>query len=228
MSIIFLREIDGLKSLVEEMCTLVTENFDNTVRAINTLDVALAHSVMLRDEEIDRLEVRITEECFKVIALHQPVATDLRFIIALIQFNTYLENIGDLSEDLASMVISLSKHLRVTSPFDIDEMSAKVKKVLDACVDCLIHLDGKRAKEAIALDDEVDVMHKNNYRMVKDQIILNPDHIEQNMYYLSASRYLERVADYATNIAEEVVYIVQGDIIRHAKLYKKQDGKGTF
>ncbi len=211
------RERENLKRRLLTLSADVEETFMMAVRALETMDEKLALQVATSDDRIDRQEVDLEEECLKVLALHQPVANDLRFIVSVLKINNDLERIADLAANIAERVLDLKKYQPIAIPFDFPTMSQKVYSMVKKSLDSLVNLDLMLAQEVITLDDEVDEMHHRSYGLVIEQIRQNPDNIESLITYLVISRYLERIADQATNIAEDVHYLIEGDIVRHMK-----------
>ncbi len=210
---LFVREIEKLKAQLVLMFQMVEQSFTLACKALSKGDLDAAAEVVRKEPEIDEKRVDIQEECFKIIALHQPVASDLRFIIAALKFNNDLERIADLAESLAERARVLADRTAHAPPFDADAMAGHVHSMLSRSLDALIKLDQDLAMAVLEDEDEVDAMHRRNYDIIKAQIKKRPDDIDMLISYLSISRYLERVADYSTNLAEEVVYIVKGEII---------------
>jgi phosphate transport system protein len=175
----------------------------------------LAEKVIAGDDQIDRMEVELEEECLKILALHQPVAIDLRFIVAVLKINNDLERIGDLAANIAERTVALADSGRIDPPFDFTGMAASTRQMLKGSLDCLVKMDTVLAQHVLDLDDEVDAMHSHNFQLIKEQIRSHPDHLESLTHYLTVSRHLERIADLATNIAEDVYYMIEGEIVRH-------------
>jgi phosphate transport system protein len=164
------------------------------------------------------MEVEIEEECLKVLALHQPVAVDLRFITAVIKINNDLERIADEAVNIARGVRFLSKEKKVFKfGFNFSEMLEKTQTMLKSSLDALINMDTDLAVKVCLLDDEIDDMNREVHRMVKDSIKENPEQGRQLVDLLLISRHLERIADHATNIAEVVIYLIEGEIVRHGE-----------
>jgi phosphate transport system protein len=161
------------------------------------------------------MEVELEEECLKVLALHQPVAIDLRFIIAVLKINNDLERIGDLAANISERTVALAESDRIDPPFDFTAMAASTQQMLKGSLDCLVQMDTALAQHVLDLDDEVDAMHSRNFQLIKDQIRRHPENLESLTHYLTVSRHLERIADLATNIAEDVYYMIEGEIVRH-------------
>lgn len=161
------------------------------------------------------MEVDLEEDCLKILALHQPVAIDMRFIVAVLKINNDLERIGDLSVNIAERAISLARQVRTETPFDFDGMAVKVQSMLHRSLDALVNSDARLAREVLTSDDEIDAIHRQMYEDVKKAIVECPDKIDSLIQLLAVSRNLERIADHTSNIAEDVIYLVDGEIIRH-------------
>ncbi len=209
------RENEKLKCRLLTLSADVEDAYLMAVRALETGDTELAAKVASSDDRINRQEVDLEEECLKVLALHQPVANDLRFVVSVLKMNNDLERIADLAANIAERVLDLKKYPPITIPFDFVHMSEKVYAMVKKSLDCLVNLDLDLAHEVISLDDEVDKIHHGTYGLVIEQIRKNPDNSEALIIYLVVSRYLERIADQATNIAEDVHYLIVGDVVRH-------------
>lgn len=215
MSVHFLREIDRLKKQLLSLSAFVEESVALAVTAVRDRDRNLARQVIENDLRIDALDVDIEEECQKILALHQPVAHDLRFIIAVIKINGTLEHIGDCAVNIAERALFLCDEAHLDIPFDFTGMSAKARTMLRHALDALVNQDEGLAYQVIAADDEVDLINRDMYGQVKEGIRAHPEHLEALIHLLSISRHVERIADLASHIAEEVIYYVKGDIIRH-------------
>jgi len=167
------------------------------------------------DHKVDEMEVEIEEECLKIMALHQPVAVDLRFIVAVIKINNDLERIGDEAINIAQGIDRIADTPQQQFAFDYSKMSQVVQQMLNSSLDALINLDTDLALKVIMMDEEVDDMNREVHSLVKDAIQKQPENIEYFISRLLISRHLERIADHATNIAEEVIYMIDGEIVRH-------------
>jgi phosphate transport system protein len=209
------RKIQKIKKRLLAIGAIVEEQVDLAVKSIVNRDRELAQKVIDGDVAIDLMEVDLEEECLKVLALHQPMAVDLRMIIAVLKINNDLERIGDLAVDATERAIVLTELKAVDMPFDFATMSQTVQKMLKQCLDALVNLDMELAVQVCASDDAVDAMHAEVYRRVEEAILQHPEDIKQELTCLSVSRYLERIADHTTNIAEDVIYLIQGNIVRH-------------
>jgi len=215
MSQIFLREIEKLKAHLVYLFKMVEMNYTLACRALNDGDLGVAEEIYRQESEIDDKKIDIQEECFKIIALHQPVAFDLRFIMATLKFNNDLERIGDMAVSIAKRAQALEEFPPVTPPVDLGKMANHVHDMLNRSLDALIKLDQDLAVGVLGDEEAVDEMHRHNLKMIKEAIVRNPEQIDALVNYLSVSRYLERIADYVTNLGEEVVYIVEGEIVYH-------------
>jgi phosphate transport system protein len=215
MTVHMKREIDRLKKMLMSLCEVVEQNLRQAVEAIKTRNMALAKTVIAGDIEIDQMEVDVEEECLKILALYQPVAIDLRFIITALKINNDLERIGDLAVNLAERGTFLAGQQREDVTLDFDAMTEKTKSMVHRSLEALVNMDSKLAYEVCAADDEVDQINHQMFLIVQDEIRAHPEQSESLIHLLSASRHLERVADHATNIAEDVIYMIEGRIVRH-------------
>lgn len=215
MTVHMRREIDKLKKHLLSLCGLVEQSFLQAVKSIEEGNANIARKVIEADIEIDQMEVEIEEECLKMLALYQPVAMDLRFIITALKINNDLERIGDLAVNIAERGEFLAGHKQIDVPFDLEKMAEKTQSMLKKSLDALIKTDCDLANWVCAADDEVDAMNRQMFVIVQDRIHSNPEQTESLMQLLSASRHLERIADHATNIAEDVIYMAEGKIVRH-------------
>jgi len=220
------KDIEKIKKMVLSVGAMVEERLRMSIKAIETWDAGLAEDIIRRDYEIDELEIEVEEECLKILALHQPVAVDLRFIIATIKINSELERIGDEAVNIANRVRNISKRRKLDLSFDFTIMAEKAATMLRLSLDALVNLDQDLAFKVLTLDDEVDLMHREIYDRIKEVMSQNPDYVGYLINLYTTSRHLERVGDHSTNIAEEVIYLIEGEIIRHrAKQQALQAGE---
>ena len=217
MSVHLQREIERVKKSILALCAIVEDQVQAAVRALLERDVELAHSVEQRDRDIDQREVEVEEECLKILALHQPVAIDLRFIVAAMKINNDLERIGDLAVNIARKAVSFAAEPPMAIALDIAGMWEKTHAMLRDSLDALVNLDGALAADVCRRDDEVDQIKHEIRAGAEEQIRREPERVRALMRLLAVSRNLERIADCATNIAEDVIYMSQGRIIRHNK-----------
>ena len=209
------REIEILKGKTLSLAARVEESLRNALKAVRERDGDLATSVIEGDHAIDQMEVAVEEDCLKALALYQPVAVDLRFIVSIIKVTNELERIGDLAADIAERGQYLADRDPVQLPQGLTAMAQKVQVMVKKSLDSLVNMDVELAREVCASDDEIDDLHRRMFELLQAQMKKTPDAIDALIPLLSISRYLERIADHATNIAEDVIYSVQGDIVRH-------------
>ncbi len=209
------KEIDRLNKLLLGVSTLVDEAVTASVTALEERNLELAKSVIANDVKIDLREIDVEEECLKILALYQPVAVDLRFIVAVLKINNDLERIGDLAVNIAERAILLAPKEGIPLLIDFPGMVEKTLAMLKTSLNALINIDPHLAHQVLALDDDVDSLNRHNYDEIMTQVEKDPTHAKTLIHYLSISRFLERVADHATNIAEDVIYLATGEIARH-------------
>lgn len=223
MTVHLVQEIELLKRRLLAFSGVVEESVQNAVLAVAERDAALARAVIAGDTLVDRGEVEIEEECLKLFALHQPVAIDLRFLVAVIKLNSDLERIGDLAVNIAERAVYLAEHAPVPIPFDFPTMATKTRSMLRQALDSLVRMDAEAALAVCRADDEIDTINRDMYARVTRGIQEHPDHLERLIHILAVSRHLERIADHATNIAEDVLYMIRGEIVRHRGSGQKAD-----
>ena len=212
----FHKELEKIKKKILSLGGIVEDRVRLSIKAIETRDAGIAKKIINGDYEIDEMEVDIEEDCLKILALYQPVAVDLRFITTVIKINNDLERIADETVNIARGINYLSKKKQQLGfDFDFSEMLAKTQFMLKRSLDALVNLDTDIAAKVCILDDEVDKLNGEVHRMVKNAVKKNPELGEHLINLLLISRHLERIADHATNIAEEVIYLVNGEIVRH-------------
>ena len=208
-------EIGKIKKMILSLGAMAEERIRMAIKAIEGWDAALAEEIIRRDYEIDELEIEVEEECLKILALHQPVAVDLRFLVAVIKINSELERVGDEAVNIANRVTNISRRRKLELSFDFNLMAEKAATMLRMSLDALVNLDLDLAFKVLTLDDEVDNMHREIYDRIKDVMAQNPEYVGYLINLYTTSRHLERVGDHSTNIAEEVIYLIEGEIIRH-------------
>ncbi|HKL27075.1 MAG TPA: phosphate signaling complex protein PhoU [Desulfuromonadales bacterium] len=211
-------ELDLLEKQLLTLSAVVEQSLHHAAKALRAQDVDLARKVIKNDDQINRMEVDLEEECLKILALHQPVAHDLRTIIAILKINNDLERIADLSANICERVLDVAEAPTVNSPLEIEVMVLKVVEMLEKALDALINADNELAERTLALDEDVDTIHSGNYQLFKDRVRQHPEEVASQLNYLTISRHLERIADLATNIAEYVIYLNKGTIVRHQKV----------
>jgi phosphate transport system protein len=215
MSKHFQRDMDRLQREVLSLASSVEEAISAAIKSLQDRDADLAEEVISGDNPIDMQENRIEEECLKIIALHQPVAIDLRRIATVFMLNTDLERMADLSVDIAERALVLSKMPAVHVPDRLGRMTDLTTSMVRHSLDSFVNMDATLARQVIRTDDEVDRLNTEIIEEIVQLMRKNPDRIEAGLSLFSATRHLERIADHATNIAEDVIYLVEGDIVRH-------------
>lgn len=209
-------ELRNLNKRLLNLTALVEDRVKRAAAVIESQDKTEVQAIILSDYEIDEMEIEIEEDCLKIMALHQPVAGDLRFIITVIKINHEMERIADMAVNIAMCVdaISKSKARQLLKGIDFSDMSEKVIVMLRMSLEALINRDVSLARRAFMLDDEVDMLRNEIYGRVKDLIRRHPEHpgCLINTYLLAL--YLERIGDRATNISEEVIYLVEGVVTK--------------
>jgi len=209
------RQIDNLKEKILRVGTLVEEAISKSITAVINRDTALAQRVQANDEQIDRMEVEVEEECLKILALYQPVAADLRFVVAALKINNDLERMGDLAKNIAKRVSQLAGGEPVELPPEIRTMAMQAEEMVRQCLDAVVNGDPVLARKVREQDDAVDEARQRIRRRILKGIQERPENLENLLRINSISKHIERIADMATNVAEDVIYMVEGDIVRH-------------
>lgn len=211
------RDLEKLKREILELGGMVEESINDAILALHNRRIDLAEKVYARESKIDAKEVFIEEECLKILALHQPVAADLRFIVVTLKVNNDLERMGDFAQNIAKRAIFLASHDPIPSlPDFVNVLPEVVRTMVRNTLDSLVKLDIEMAREVIGMDHTIDDINRRMYGELQRLMERDPSTIERAIQLLSTSRYLERIADLATNIAEDVIFMVQGNIVRHS------------
>jgi phosphate transport system protein len=209
------RDLDNLQKDMLALAGLVEEAVHKAIDALRRRDVPLAREVINGDGRIDNEENHIDEECLKILALHQPVAVDLRLIAAALLINVDLERIGDLAEEIAERAVHLAEPPLLPIPEKLQHMTDLTTMMLRQSLDSYVNLDKLQAEAVMHMDDEVDRYNTEIIGETVEEMKQSPDLIEAGLSMFSAVRHLERIADHATNIAEDVIYLIDGEIVRH-------------
>lgn len=209
------RAIHRLKKEILSLGAMVEDRFKKAIYAIKTEDLDQARQIIQTDYLVDEREVEVEEECLKTLALYQPVATDLRLIVAVIKINNDLERIADYAVNIAQRYKTSARNSN-TFKYDYTAMAEQAAKMLKLSLDALVSMDVNLAYTVREMDKEVNAMRNDAYRTMKADIRRHPEMVEEiiNMYLIS--RHIERVGDHTKNIAEEVIYLIEGEIIRHS------------
>ncbi|ROR26317.1 PhoU-like phosphate uptake regulator [Mobilisporobacter senegalensis] len=210
---VFIQELEQLHNNVIKMGSIVEQSMNDTILALENIDVELAKKIIIRDDEIDLLEQNIERDCINIIAKQQPIASDLRKITSIMKIITDIERMADHCADISEYIIDLNKKPKAKAPENLDKMVTAMKKMVIDTIDSFVTADLKKANNVIASDDEVD----EYFNVIRDDLIsmmqVNKDVIPQCVDYLMIIKYLERMADHATNIAEWITFIVTGDLV---------------
>lgn len=209
------RDIERLQIKVSRLGDLVETSLSSAVQSFITNNSDLAAQALDADDQIDELEVEIEEECLKLLALHKPVAADLRYIISILKLNNDLERIGDLTTKIANKRIPVDYRNEVDIDKELSEMFDMVKDMLKTALDSLINCSESKAQAVLEADEKVDHINKVLHEKVRNFYSLHIEKLKFCLNILSVARSLERIADHTTNIAEDVIYMVTGRIIRH-------------
>lgn len=207
--------LSALKQQILLMGSKVEAMLADCIRALKVKDAKLAEKTIESDRSIDALEVSIDEQCIHLLARYQPAASDLRFITRGLKIVTDLERIGDLAVNMAERVIEILKD--GASPLDLSGMAKVVQKMLKDSLDAFVERDATRANAVLKSDDEVDDLTKKHVKTLLDQASKEPQNIKVLFPMTSIVRYLERIADHSTNIAELAIYMIKGRDVRHGK-----------
>jgi phosphate transport system protein len=208
-------QLDKLKTRLIKMCSLVDEQVELALQAIDEGNTELADLVIERDDKVDKFDVKIEKICQKIFALTQPVAMDLRLIMSALTIDTNLERIGDIAVNLAESVKEFKKKPDFFDKTRLKEMSVVSREMIKNAIDSFIDGDPKLAQKVIESDDQVDDLNVVNHNILKEIMKEKPENIEPGVTLLVISRNLERLADHATNIAEDVYFIVEAQMIKH-------------
>lgn len=219
MSLHLQREMARLRKRILAEAAMVEEAIDKAIRAIIEEDAELANEVIEGDNDIDNAEIEVEEECLKILALHNPVAIDLRFIVVTLKMNNDLERMGDIAVSIARRALFLS---RAGTPLEEVEsfrvMTEAVRKMVKQSLDALVNGDAELALQTCREDDEVDSLKRRIAKALRRRMEENPEQLRPLLKMLDLTRHLERIGDLATNISEDVVYLVRGDIVRHRSI----------
>ncbi len=209
------RELQGLRSSLVEQFGIVEQMIQHSVRSLMERNSDLADEVIQGDEDVDAREIRIEEECLKLLALHQPLATDMRWLVTVVKTNSELERMADLACNIAERAKSLDLYPLYPVPAEIEEMVAISTKMVKDALDAFVEHDPKKAVQVIHEDDRMDSLNRTVIQQIQDTMRQSPEDVDPALHCFSASRHLERISDLATNIAEDVIYLVDGNIVRH-------------
>lgn len=215
MNIHLQRDLDNLRKDILRLGSLVRESTLKSIELFNTQALSLAEEVNTLELHINELEVEIEENCLKILALHQPVAIDLRFIVVVMKVNNDLERMGDQAVNIAKRVTSLMKEESHTFELPLGAMTDTVQDMVALSLEALVNQDPDLARRVVQIDDLLDDLNAKNYQALRAGVEETPALFSQAMSLATVSSNLERIGDLCTNIAEEVIFMVEGKVIRH-------------
>jgi phosphate transport system protein len=207
--------IEKLKTRVIKMCSLVDEQVQLALKSVEDEDLELALQVIEKDKKVNKYDNKIDKICQKILALTQPVAMDLRLIMSSLTINNNLERIGDIAVNIAEYIRMIEKKPSFFEQTNLQEMFILTKRMLKDSIDSYISGDEKLAKSVIESDDKLDQLNYDNHQIIINIMKNNPDNIEPGVALLVMSRQLERLGDHCTNIAEDVFFIVEANLVKH-------------
>jgi phosphate transport system protein len=218
----FQQELNQLKAELLRMAGLVERAINNAVEALVHRNTSLAERTIAEDNQINEIELGIDEQCLELLALHQPMAADLRFITSAMRINTDLERIGDQAVNIAERVIALNREPQLKPYIDIPRMAEITQSMVKDVLDAFVNGDAQLARSVCERDDQVDALNDQVFRELLTYMISDPQTITRSVHLILVSRCLERIADHATNIAEGVIFMVKALVIKHGA-DKKED-----
>lgn len=220
----FHEELERLKQTVLAMAALVEEQIRNAVQALVDRDHALARHVQEKEREVDRYDAEIDERCIELLALHQPTAIDLRFIMTAMKTVTDLERMGDQAESIARRAIEVNREPQLKPYIDLPRMAERAQRMVKGTLDALVARDTTLARRVLDDDDEVDALNDQIFRELITYMAADPRTIPRAIRLILIARSLERIADHATNVAEMVIYLVESKLVRHARAVDASPG----
>jgi phosphate transport system protein len=208
-------ELDALQGRLLEMGGLAEERVRAAIQGLVTRDPALFEKVLLGDEAINQLHIEVDNRCFRLLALHQPMATDLRAIVAAVKINTDLERVGDLAVNIAEAGIRYISHPPVKKLIDIPQMGDIAQSMLRDALDAFVKRDTRLAHQVLNEDDRLDSLKTQVFRDLLTYMLKDQSTVEPSLDLILVSRHLERIGDHATNVAEDVIFMVSALDVRH-------------
>ena len=210
-------ELEQLKTKIIKMGSLVEEQIELAIRALFEGDMELAKTVIRRDDEVDKYDIKIDKHCQRIFALTQPVAFDLRLIMSALMINNDLERMGDIAVNISERTEPMSGYRELLLKMRVGEMTMKVKKIVKMSIDCFVNSDAELAKMIILMDNEIDKLDKEIFNLLTDEMKAHSEMIVPCSHILTLIRNIERLSDHATNIAEDVIFLIDAKIIKHSK-----------
>ena len=212
------KDVNQVRNRILDLGEMVADSIETASAMIQNYDLVLVNQVYEVEHLIDTVEVEIEEECLKVLALHQPVSENLRFLIVVLKVNNDLERMGDQLKNIAERIEYISDKDRVVADLNLHSMAELCSKMVKESIVALTQQDAKRARAVLKLDDELDIMHAATYKTLTKVMLDKSESIRAALSLLTVSSNLERIGDLATNIAEEIISMEEGEIVRHKNL----------
>ena len=212
------KDVNQVRNRILDLGEMVAESIETASAMIQNYDLVLVNQVYEVEHLIDRIEVEIEEECLKILALHQPVSENLRFLIVVLKVNNDLERMGDQLKNIAERIEYISDKDRVVADLNLHSMAELCSRMVKESIVALTQQDAKKARTVLELDDELDIMHAATYRTLTKVMLDKSESIRAALSLLTVSSNLERIGDLATNIAEEIISMEEGEIVRHKNL----------
>ena len=212
------KDVNQVRNRILDLGEMVAESIETASAMIQNYDLVLVNQVYEVEQLIDKIEVEIEEECLKVLALHQPVSENLRFLIVVLKVNNDLERMGDQLKNIAERIEYISDKDRVVADLNLHSMAELCSKMVKESIVALTQQDAKKARTVLELDDELDIMHAATYKTLIKVMLDKSESIRAALSLLTVSSNLERIGDLATNIAEEIISMEEGEIVRHKNL----------
>ena len=211
----FEEELQALKNRLLNMGALVEERVHRAIQALMERNLGAAEEIVRADQEVNELQIEIDERCLRLLALQQPMASDLRLITAAMKINADLERIGDQAVNIAEQAVRVLAHPPLKPQIDLPRMAEIAERMTRESLDAFVRKDAKLARSILARDDEVDQLKDQVFRVLLTYMMADPGTIERALGLILVSRHLERIADHATNIAEDVIFVVEAKDVRH-------------
>lgn len=208
-------QLEKLKTKLYKMCSLVDEQVEFAIKSLEKVDPELANIVLKRDSKIDKYDDKIERICQKLFALNQPVAMDLRYVMSALKINANLERVGDLSVNIARLSLEISEPVEIYSKINFGEISYLTKFMIKNAIDSFIRIDAELARQVLSTDDKLDELVRTAAGSIIDEMKKNGNFVEQGLKIYSVLQEMERLGDHATNISEEVYFIVKAQSIKH-------------
>jgi|WetSurMetagenome_2_1015567.scaffolds.fasta_scaffold34827_2 phosphate transport system protein len=222
----FFKEVDDLKTSLIKMASVVDEQVERAITALETGNAELCKGIKAKDNEVDAYDNLIKTQCENILALFQPVATDLRFVMAALMINNQLERCGDIAVNIAQRVKKTTEYHSLIVESQILEMGKQAREMVKEVIDSFVNANVELSKKVLVKDDIVDKLNKEIFKLLVAKMQSDPSLIEPCSHMIVLTRHIERLADHATNIAEDLVFYVNAQIVSHKKLLKQQ-GEGN-